>query len=59
LILQGDRDALGPLAVLRRIALTNAAIELEILDGVGHQFGPRTAQAVERAAAWLVDQMSS
>jgi predicted alpha/beta-hydrolase family hydrolase len=58
LILQGDRDALGPLDVLRRIALTNAALELEVLAGVGHQFGPRQAQAVERAAAWLVQTLS-
>jgi uncharacterized protein len=59
LILQGNHDALGPLDVLRRIALTNAAISLEVLKGVGHQFGPRTAQAVERAAAWLFEQLSS
>jgi uncharacterized protein len=58
LILQGDRDALGPLDVLRRIALANPAIELEVLDGVGHEFGPRTKQAIDRAAAWLVETLS-
>src|SRR3982075_2133850 len=58
LILQGDRDALGPLDVLRRIALTNPAIEIEVLDDVGHQFGPRTARAIDRAAAWLVETLS-
>jgi predicted alpha/beta-hydrolase family hydrolase len=58
LIVQGDRDALGPLEVLRRIALSNTNIELVVLQGVGHQFGPRTAQAVERAAAWLVETLS-
>jgi uncharacterized protein len=57
LILQGDRDALGPLEVLRRIALTNPALSLEVLDGVGHQFGPRTGQATERAAAWLLETL--
>jgi predicted alpha/beta-hydrolase family hydrolase len=54
LIVQGDRDALGPLDVLRRIARTNPAIELYVLDNAGHQFGPRTGQALERAATWLV-----
>jgi predicted alpha/beta-hydrolase family hydrolase len=58
LILQGDRDTLGPLDVLRRIAQANAAIELGVLDGVGHQFGPRTGQAIERAATWLVETLS-
>jgi predicted alpha/beta-hydrolase family hydrolase len=58
LIVQGDRDALGPLDVLRRIALGNASISLEVLDGVGHQFGPRTGQAIERATAWLLEQLS-
>jgi predicted alpha/beta-hydrolase family hydrolase len=58
LILQGDRDALGPLEVLRRIARENPALELEVLDGVGHQFGPRTGQAIERATAWLLETLS-
>jgi predicted alpha/beta-hydrolase family hydrolase len=59
LIVQGDRDALGPLEVLRRIARTNAAISLEVLDGVGHQFGPRTGQAIDCAVSWLVERLSS
>jgi predicted alpha/beta-hydrolase family hydrolase len=53
LIVQGARDALGPLDVLRRIAASNSCIELHVLDDVGHQFGPRQAEAVARAAAWL------
>jgi hypothetical protein len=54
LIVQGERDALGPLAVLRRIAARNSHIKLEVLAGVGHQFGPRQAEGVRRAAEWLV-----
>jgi predicted alpha/beta-hydrolase family hydrolase len=54
LIVQGDRDALGPLEVLERIALENRSIHIEVLQDVGHQFGPRTATAVELATAWLV-----
>jgi uncharacterized protein len=55
LIVQGDHDALGPLDVLRRIALENQAVRLEVLKNTGHQFGPRQRQAVEVATAWLVE----
>jgi predicted alpha/beta-hydrolase family hydrolase len=53
LIVQGDRDALGPLDVLRRIATLNPVIHIEVLEGTGHQFGPRQAQAIELTTAWL------
>jgi len=53
LIVQGEHDALGPLNVLERIAAANPAIELYVLKGVGHQFGPRQAEGLEYAAAWL------
>jgi len=55
LIVQGDRDTLGPLDVLRRIAAENAAIEIEVLPGVGHQFGAQQARGIERATRWLAD----
>ena len=54
LIVQGDRDRLGPLAVLRRIARHNALIEIYVLAGAGHQFGARQAEGLRRAAEWLV-----
>ena len=53
LIVQGSRDTLGPLEVLRRIAASNGCIEVYVLDGVGHQFGGRHAEAVEVATEWL------
>jgi hypothetical protein len=53
LIVQGERDALGPLDVLQRIAAANRAIELYVLSGVGHQFGPRQADGLDYAATWL------
>ncbi len=53
LIVQGERDALGPLTVLQRIAATNPAIELYVLKDVSHQFGPRQTEGLEFAAAWL------
>jgi len=53
LIVQGEHDALGPLAVLERIAKKNPAIELYVLKGVGHQFGQRQTEGLEYAATWL------
>jgi predicted alpha/beta-hydrolase family hydrolase len=55
---QGDRDVLGPLDVLERIAAVNHALEIVVLKGVGHQFGPRQAEGVERAAAWLAEVLN-
>ena len=57
LIVQGERDRLGPLSVLQRIAAANALIELYVLRGVGHQFGPRQPEGLERAATWLVERL--
>jgi uncharacterized protein len=59
LVVQGDRDALGPLDVLQRLAAVNQAIELYVLKGVGHNFGPRTKEAVEHAASWLKATVSA
>lgn len=53
LIVQGDRDALGPLDVLQRIAQANQLIELYVLKGAGHNFGPRQGEGLEYAASWL------
>jgi uncharacterized protein len=59
LIVQGERDALGPLGVLQRIAAANPLIELHVLRGVGHQFGPRQADGLERAATWLLGRLTA
>ena len=53
LVVQGDRDALGPLEVLQRIAALNQKIEIYVLQGVGHNFGRRTAEGIDHAATWL------
>jgi predicted alpha/beta-hydrolase family hydrolase len=53
LIVQGDRDALGPLDVLRPIAALNQMISIYVLQGVGHNFGRRTAEGIDHAATWL------
>jgi len=53
LIVQGDQDELGPLAVLERLAGVNPRIDLVALRGVGHDFGSREREAVDAAARWL------
>ena len=53
-IVQGERDVLGPLNVLQRIARVNRAIEIYVLAGVGHQFGARQNDGLDHAAEWLV-----
>jgi len=57
LIVQGAQDRLGPLEVLRRIAVVNPRLELVILAGVGHQFGKRQNQGLEAAAVWLGERL--
>jgi len=57
LIVQGDKDSLGPLAVLERIARANRQLTLYVLPGVGHQFGARRNDGLDHAAAWLVERL--
>jgi len=53
LVVQGERDELGPVAVLRRIALVNPLIDLAVIEGAGHDFGAKEREAVEQVARWL------
>lgn len=53
LIVQGERDELGPLAVLERIAGGNAHVDLVVVRDAGHDFGSREREAVEHVARWL------
>ena len=53
LIVQGDRDELGPLGVLQRIAASNPVVELHVLPNTSHEFGHRQAEAAQYAAEWL------
>jgi len=53
LIVQGDRDELGPLPALRRIAARKPDLDLVVIPGAGHELGPAEAEAVEHAARWL------
>jgi predicted alpha/beta-hydrolase family hydrolase len=53
LVVQGERDELGPVAVLRRIALVNPLLDIVVVAGAGHDFGAKESEAVEHAARWL------
>lgn len=53
LVVQGERDELGPLAVLERIAAQNRRVELSVLPGVGHELGRQEGEAIERVVDWL------
>jgi predicted alpha/beta-hydrolase family hydrolase len=53
LVVQGDRDELGPLAVLERIAGQNPRIDLVVLRGAAHEYGTHEAEAIVAAARWL------
>jgi predicted alpha/beta-hydrolase family hydrolase len=53
LVVQGDRDELGPLAVLERIAGQNPRIDLVVLRGAGHEYGAHEGEAIAAAARWL------
>jgi pimeloyl-ACP methyl ester carboxylesterase len=52
-VIQGDRDELGPLALLERIAGQNPRVDLVVLRGAGHEYGTHEAEAIEAAARWL------
>jgi predicted alpha/beta-hydrolase family hydrolase len=53
LVVQGDHDELGPLAVLERIAGQNPHIDLVVLRGAGHEYGTHEGEAIDAAARWL------
>ncbi|HET7701021.1 MAG TPA: alpha/beta fold hydrolase [Candidatus Limnocylindria bacterium] len=53
LVVQGDADELGPVAVLERIAGQNPLIDLVVVAGAGHELGTHEREAVEHVARWL------
>ena len=53
LIVQGELDEFGPLAVLERIAGRNPRIDLVTIAQAGHEFGAAEVEAVAAAARWL------
>ena len=60
LIVQGDRDELGPLAVLRRISAGNPLIDIVAIADAGHDLGrAREREAAEHVARWLSNQLAT
>lgn len=57
LVVQGTKDELGPLSLVRRVAKKNRRCEVLPLDGAGHSFGRAEAGALDAAAAWLDARM--
>jgi len=57
LIVQGATDPLGPIATFQRLAARNRRLQLHVLPGAGHAFGPSQAAAVLVAADWLAAQL--
>lgn len=53
LVVQGDHDELGPVAVLDRIAGDNPLIDLVVIAGAGHELGRHEAEAADHVARWL------
>lgn len=58
LVVQGERDELGPLAVLERIAAGNPLIDIVVIAGAGHDLrGKYEREAVEHAGRWLESRL--
>ena len=53
LVVQGDRDELGPLAVVQRIAAGNPLIDIVVIAGAGHELGAHEREAARHVARWL------
>jgi len=49
-IAQGTKDELGPMRVLRKVAV---AAQIFPVEGAGHGFGARESATLDAAAAWL------
>lgn len=58
LIVQGERDELGPLCVLEPLVKRNRNVELHLLPGAGHAFGRHgEREAAEQVARWLAARL--
>jgi uncharacterized protein len=53
LVVQGDRDELGPLAVIERVAAGNPLIDVVVIRGAGHELGAHEAEAAQHVARWV------
>lgn len=53
LIVQGTKDALGPLRVFKPLLAANPQLQLHEVAGAGHSFGAKESAALDFAARWL------
>lgn len=54
LVVQGDRDELGPLTVLRRVSAGNPLVDIVEIAGSGHELsGAHEREAVAAVVRWL------
>lgn len=59
LLVQGSRDPLGPLPLVRRVVRANPAITLAVLPGATHAFGRAQGPALDQAAQWLGQRLGA
>ena len=57
LVVQGESDELGPMAVLERIAGRNPRIDLVRVAGAGHDFGRKEPEAILITVRWLTSML--
>jgi predicted alpha/beta-hydrolase family hydrolase len=54
LVVQGDRDELGPVAVVKRVASGNPLVDVVVIAGAKHELTPsQEREAADHAARWL------
>jgi len=59
LVVQGDRDEFGPLAVLQRIAGGNPLIDIVVIAGAAHELSSaQEREAVEHVARWVGSRLA-
>lgn len=60
LIVQGDRDDLGPLEIIERIAAANPLIDVVVLRGAGHELtSAHEREAVVHASRWVASTLGA
>jgi predicted alpha/beta-hydrolase family hydrolase len=53
LVVQGTKDELGPLRVLRPLCAQNPKLALVTLAGAGHSFGRHERAAIDATVEWI------
>lgn len=59
LVVQGDRDELGPLSLIERIAGGNPLIDVVVLRGAGHELGAHEREAVVHVSRWVASTLGA